>query len=208
MKVKMDKLKNKLKNNNKLIIFLVTLIIIGIIAGTIFSLVINSSDKTLVADHLKNFFEAVKNNNLNQLDAFKSAVIDNYISTIIIWLLGISIIGLPIILVLFFSKAFVIGFTIGCILINYKFKGLLISFLYLFPHQIINILLYLLLIIYSLAFSIKLLYTLIKRKSIDFKPIITKYLSILLICLVGFILTSLFEAFVMPNLINLISPLL
>lgn len=208
MKVKMDKLKNKLKNNNKLIIFLVTLIIIGIIAGTIFSLVINSSDKTLVADHLKNFFEAVKNNNLNQLDAFKSAVIDNYISTTMIWLLGISIIGLPIILVLFFSKAFVIGFTIGSILINYKFKGLLISFLYLFPHQIINILLYLLLIIYSLAFSIKLLYTLIKRKSIDFKPIITKYLSILLICLVGFILTSLFEAFVMPNLINLISPLL
>ena len=125
MKVKMDKLKNKLKNNNKLIIFLVTLIIIGIIAGTIFSLVINSSDKTLVADHLKNFFEAVKNNNLNQLDAFKSAVIDNYISTIMIWLLGISIIGLPIILVLFFSKAFVICFTIGSILINYKFKGLL-----------------------------------------------------------------------------------
>lgn len=89
---------------------------------------------------------------------------------------------------------------------NYKVKGLLISLIYIFPHHIINILLYTILIIYSLALSVKLIYSIFKRKSIDFKPIINKYLYILLICIVGFCLTSLYEAFIMPKLINLILP--
>lgn len=208
MKQKMDKLKNKLKFNSKTIIFLLSLTVVGIISGTIFSLVINSSDKALISEHLGGFFEAVKNNQLNSLDALKNSILDNYSISILIWLLGISIIGLPIIILLFFSKAFIIGFTIGSIMINYKLKGCLISFLYLFPHHIVNILLYLLLLVYAIALSIKLLYTFVKRKSIDFKPIISKYLGILFICLVGFVLTSLYEAFIMPKLINLILPLL
>lgn len=208
MKAKMDKLKNKIKANNKLIIFLITLAIIGVIAGTIFSLIINSNDKILVSDYLKSFFNAVNENNINYLETLKNSIFDNFSISIIIWLLGISIIGIPVILILFFSKTFIIGFTIGSLIINYKIKGCLIALIYIFPHQIINIYLYLLLIIYSIAFSVKLIYSLIKRKNIDFKPIINKYLFILLICLIGFLLTSLYETFLMPKFISLIIPLI
>ena len=206
MKKYMDKLTYKLKTNKKVIIFLLVLTTIGIISGTIFSLVISSDDKTLVLNQINGFFESIKNNSLNPLEAFKNSVIDNYSVTLVIWLLGISIIGLPIIILLFFSKSFIIGFTIGNIIMNYKVKGLIISLIYIFPHHIINILLYTILIIYSLALSVKLIYSIFKRKSIDFKPIINKYLYILLICIVGFCLTSLYEAFIMPKLINLILP--
>ena len=208
MKQKMDKLKNKLKSNKKLIIFLIALTIIGVIAGTIFSLIISSNDKTLVSDYLKSFFNAVNTNNINQIEALKNSIFDNYTIGTTIWLLGISIIGIPIILFLFFSKSFIIGFTIGSLIINYKIKGCLIALIYIFPHQIINIFIYLLLVIYSFAFSIKLLYSLVKRKSIDFKPIINKYLRILLISLIGFLFSSLYEAILMPKLISLIIPLI
>lgn len=205
---KMDKLTHKIKSNKKIIIFLLTLIIIGIISGTIFSLVISSSDKSLVLEQLNSFLEAIKNNSLNQVDAFKNSILDNFSITIIIWLLGISIIGLPIIILLFFSKSFIIGFTIGNIILNYKTKGILLSLIYIFPHHITNIILYTILIIYALALSIKLIYSIFKRKIIDFKPIINKYLFILLICIIGFSLTSLYESFIMPKLIGLILPII
>lgn len=205
---KMDKLTHKIKSNKKIIIFLLTLIIIGIISGTIFSLVISSSDKSLVLEQLNSFLEAIKNNSLNQVDAFKNSILDNFSIAIIIWLLGISIIGLPIIILLFFSKSFIIGFTIGNIILNYKTKGILLSLIYIFPHHITNIILYTILIIYALALSIKLIYSIFKRKIIDFKPIINKYLFILLICIIGFSLTSLYESFIMPKLIGLILPII
>lgn len=208
MKQKMDKLKLKLKSNNKLIIFLVVLTFIGIISGTIFSLIISANDKKIVSEYLTDFLFAVQNNEINQFGAFINAILDNFSISIIIWLLGISIIGIPIILILFFSKSFVIGFTIGSLIINYNLKGCLLSLIYIFPHHVINIILYLLLVIYSLAFSIKLIYSLLKRKNIDFKPIINKYLYILIIIIVGFSFTSLYEAFIMPKIISIITALL
>lgn len=60
MKKYMDKLTYKLKTNKKVIIFLLVLTTIGIISGTIFSLVISSDDKTLVLNQINGFFESIK----------------------------------------------------------------------------------------------------------------------------------------------------
>ncbi|MEG2028765.1 MAG: stage II sporulation protein M [Bacilli bacterium] len=208
MKIRMDKLKNRLKNNNKLIIFLVALVIFGVIAGTIFSLMINKSDKTLVANYLAEFIKTIDTNKINLIDIIKNSLFDNITLTLIIWLLGISIIGIPIILFAFFSKTFIIGFIVGSMIINYKIKGCLLALIYLFPHQIINTFLYLLLVLYSLALSFKLIFVLIKRKTIDFKPIMNKYVIVLGVSLLGFTLTALYEALIMPKLIKSIIPLL
>ena len=202
MKKEMDKIKKKLKINKKITIFLVTLIIIGIISGTIFAFIIKQEDKLLVTEQLNNFLKNI--NMLNKPQAFFNSLTDNYSHTIIMWFLGISVIGLPLILILFFSKSFIIGFTITNIIINYKVKGLLISLVYIFPHQIINLILYMLLTTYASAFSVKLIYTIIKTKQMDFKLILSKYIKILIICLIGFLLTSLYEAYIMPEILKLI----
>lgn len=208
MKIKLDKLKLKIKSNNKIIIFLLSLIILGIISGTIFSLIINSNDKSKVNEYITDFLMSIKNCKLLFIDVFKNSIIDNFLTTLIIWTLGISIIGVPIIIFLFFSKAFVVGFTIGSIIINYRINGCLLALIYLFPHQIINMLLYTTLMLYSLALSIRLIFVLIKRKSIDFKPIINKYAIILVVCLLGFTISALYEAFIMPKLIKSILSIL
>ena len=78
MKQKMDKLKLKLKSNNKLIIFLVVLTFIGIISGTIFSLIISANDKKIVSEYLADFLSAVQNNDINQFGAFINAILDNF----------------------------------------------------------------------------------------------------------------------------------
>lgn len=208
MKKVMDKLKLAIKNNKKTIFFLGTVALIAIIFGSLFSVILNESDKNLVNEYISNFFENIKKNNLNYIMALKNGSISSLSYILIVWLLGISIIGMPIVLFMYFSKFFVIGFSISSIIKGYGIKGCLLSFAYIFPHQIIYIIAYTMLSIYSIKMSIKLISTIIKKDKIDFKPIINKYLFVLLLSIITSLLALLFEVFVTPKFINIILAIL
>ena len=166
MKKVMDKLKLAIKNNKKMIFFLGIIAIVAIVFGSLFSVMLNESDKNLVSEYISNFFENIKNNNLNYIMALKNGSIGSLSYILIVWLLGISIIGMPIVLFMYFSKFFVIGFSISSIIKGYGFKGCLLSFAYIFPHQIIYIIAYTMLSMYSIKMSIKLISTIIKKDKI------------------------------------------
>ena len=200
----MDKL--KIKINKKIFVFLFVLMLMGIIAGSIFTTILNSSDKELVINHLNEFIDNINNNRLDYLFALKNNLITNISYVILIWLLGISVIGLPIIIIMFFTKCFILGFSVGAILTTFKLKGILVSLVYVFPGQVISLLFLLLLMMYSMSFTFKLIYAILKKKSIDFKLIMNKYFKILLIVLGVIILMSLYDTYLMPRLIKLLIP--
>ena len=201
----MDKL--KITINKKMFIFLLTLFVIGIIVGSLFVTVLKDSDKTLITESLNTFFTNVKDFNLKWKSTLITTLITQLSYVIGIWILGISIIGLPLILIIFFSKAFILGFSIGSILLNYNVKGILLSIAYIFPHQIINFFIYTILSIYALSLSIKLFDSLLHKKKLDFRPILNKYLFILLLSIVLCIISTLLEVFVMPRLVYYVTTL-
>ena len=200
----MDKL--KIKINKKIFVFLFVLMLMGIIAGSIFTTILNSSDKELVINHLNEFIDNINNNKLDYIFALKNNLITNISYVILIWLLGISVIGLPIIIIMFFTKCFILGFSVGAILTTFKLKGILVSLVYVFPGQVISLLFLLLLMMYSMSFTFKMIYAILKKKSIDFKLIMNKYFKILLIVLGVIILMSLYDTYLMPRLIKLLIP--
>ncbi len=200
----MDKL--KIKINKKIFVFLFVLMLMGIIAGSIFTIILNSSDKELVINHLNEFIDNINNNRLDYLFALKNNLITNISYVILIWLLGISVIGLPIIIIMFFTKCFILGFSVGAVLTTFKLKGILVSLVYVFPGQVISLLFLLLLMMYSMSFTFKMIYAILKKKSIDFKLIMNKYFKILLIVLGVVILMSLCDTYLMPRLIKLLIP--
>lgn len=204
MKKVTDKFKITIKHNKKVIFFLGIIAVIAIIFGSLFSVMLNESDKNLTLEYINNFFENIKNNNLNYILALKNGSISSLGFILIVWLLGVSIIGMPIVLFMYFSKFFVIGFSISSIIKGYGLKGCLLSFAYIFPHHIIYITAYTILTVYSIKMSIKLISTIIKKDKIDFKPIINKYLLVLLLSVIIAVLTLLFEVFITPKFINLI----
>ena len=136
----MDKLKTIIKDNKKSIIFLFILSAIALATGSIFAFMLNENDKKLVTDSISNFFNNI--NTLNSLETLRYASFNQALYIILIWLLGFSIIGIPIILFSFFLKIFTLGFSICNIIIMYNIKGILFSFLYIFPHHILNIINY------------------------------------------------------------------
>ncbi len=200
----MDKL--KIKINKKIFVFLFVLMLMGIIAGSIFTTILNSSDKELVINHLNEFIDNINNNKLDYLFALKNNIITNISYVILIWLLGISVIGLPIIIIMFFTKCFILGFSVGAVLTTFKAKGILVSLVYVFPGQVISLLFLLLLMMYSMSFTFKMIYAILKKKSIDFKLIMNKYFKILLIVLSVVILMNLYDTYLMPRLIKLLIP--
>ena len=201
----LDKLRSNIISNKRMIIFFSILIIIGIVTGSLFSVTISSNDKSLVSNYLENFFLSIKNGNINYYETLLNALITNSIFIVIIWLLGFSVIGLPMTLFMYFSKSFSLGFSISSLIMSYKFKGIFYSFFYIIPCQVLYFLAFSILMIYSVTLSLKLFSAIIKKKSIDFKHIVNRYLFIALITFIIIVISSLFESFLMPLLMKLIT---
>ena len=209
MNLGMKKAKNHIMNQKKLYFFLIGLIIVGLIVGILFWFAISKEDKLLVTNDLTNFFNCIKDgDSINYWGSLINSIVTNLIYIILIWLLGISIIGLPIILLMITIKSFIVGFSISSIVAIYGFKGLLGAFVYVFPHQIVFLLLLILLGFYALSFCMKLFKYLFLKQMINFKEAMRKYLKILLVSSVVAVVISLFETFISTYLIKLFTLLI
>ena len=204
MKQKMQHFKQYFIVSKKMYLILFILFIIAIIAGSVFSITLNEVDNDLVTTYLNNYLNLVKEKNIVFKENFLNFILSNSITNLIIWLLGFSVIGIPIIIFLFFYKCFIIGFAISSIILRYKAKGILLGLLYVFPHHIISILLLMILSIYALSVSINIIKAILKRKEISFKEITNRYIVILLITFISTLLLGIYESYILPKILFMI----
>lgn len=202
----MNKLISKFKLNNisskKIYLFLSIVFIIGLIFGSIFITILDEPDKNNVITQISSFFDQIKDNNIDYLKTLKNSVTGNLLYIVLIWLLGISIIGIPIIIIMLFAKGFMIGFSIAAIIVKYKIIGLLGAITYIFPHIILSLLTIFMISYYALRLSFNMLKAVIERKNINFSEIINRYSFIMLIGLISMVIASLIEAFISPYIIR------
>lgn len=191
--------------NKKINLFTIGIILLGIISGSIFLVILSSKDKELIVSKINTFMTSIRSNNINNINAFKNAIIENSIYIIIMWILGLSMIGIIINVFLTYLKGFITGFTIGSFIITYKYKGILASLIYVFPTTIINLLITILISVYSFTMTIMLLKSIFnKNNNNSMKGFIRKYFLILLISMGMVLLSSLSESFLLPSMIKLV----
>lgn len=200
MKKIMDKLKNRISYNKKIMLFLTILTIIGIITGAFLIVILNVSDKNLIKEYIQTFIDNI--NSFNYIESLKNSLIISLILTIGIWILGISVIGLLFVILIIFWKSFVLGFTISSFIITYNLKGLMLSFVYIFPSFIINLLVLMYLGSYSIKFSLIIIKSIVSKKKLELSKLMHKYLLVLILTLIINLLTSLFEVFITPILLK------
>ena len=199
----MNKAKRNITNQKKKYLFLSIIIGVGIISGILFILFISKEDKSLVKTELNTFFEYIKNNRINYLSALSNSIASNLTYLVIIWILGISIIGMPIIIFLLFFKGFIFGFSFSSVIANYGTKGILLSLSYQIPHNLILLVIFLLIGFYAINFSVRLFRILFLKENINLVPYFKRYNKISIICIGGIIICSLLETFLSPILMNL-----
>lgn len=205
MKNRFSKIFSILFPGKKTNLFVLLVVILGIISGSIFLIVLKDSDKELIINKIKTFIDNINSNNINNLDAFKNAIIENGIYILLIWLLGFSVIGIIFNVFLIYLKGFITGFSISSLILVYRYKGILASLLYVFPSVIINLFVTTILGIYSFTFTILLIKSIFnKSNSILIKNYIKKYFLIFIFSIILIIISSLAEAFIFPSLIKVI----
>ena len=192
----------KILKNKKLTIILLVILISALI-GLFFISILKDSNKEIITNALENYLETIKNNKINYQSLFIKSLINNIIIILIIWILGISLIGIPIVLILLIIKTFSITFTYTSIISIYKLKGIILSSIYIIPH-IFNLFIIFLLSYYSINFSSILFNNLFKQKSYNKTLIIKRYIKLLIISIIFTILSSLLETFIIPSLIKYI----
>lgn len=183
-------------------LFLISITFIGIISGIFFIFFISKTDKSLVKDELDLFLTTVKEQKINYLSSLINGISNNLFYLIFIWILGISIIGIPIIVFLIFFKGFIFGFSISSIIVNYGFKGILIIGISQAPQNLILLATYILMGFYAVNFSIHLFQILFLKKDLNLRLYFKKYNQIALISLISAILCSIFETFIIPFLMK------
>lgn len=194
----MKKFKNK-----KILLSFIILFLIGLAFGLIFNFYISSIDKTLIKREIIEYFSIIKNN-LSYSTGLIKSIKTNILYITLIWVIGIIPFLFLVNYFVVFYKGFLIGFSISSIIMIYKLKGVLISLIYLFPHEFINIFIFITLSVSSIKFS-KKIYNRIKNNNVvNFKKEYTDYVKIYILFVAISIASSLLEIFFNSLLIRLV----
>lgn len=197
----MKELFKKLKTK-KLFILVFAITLLCFLAGMLLISMLSKSNKELIINSLNNFYTSLKENKISSTNLLYKTMTSNLILNIIIWVLGISIIGIPIVIFILGFKSLSLGFTISSLIYTYKFNGLLKAIIYLIPN-IINIFIVFILVYYSISFSINLFNYLFRKIEFNKRVIVKRYLKLLIVAILLSILTSVTESFILPKLFNL-----
>lgn len=189
--------------NKKVNLFVIFIVVLGIISGSLFLMVLNENDKSEVINEISTFMTNINTNNINNLNSFKNSLIEGMILIILSCILGMSIIGVIFNIFFIYMKSFTIGFSISSFILVYKYKGILSSLVYTVPSQLINILIILILGVYTLLFS-KYLFKMIflKDKTVNLGKFFKKYVLVFGICILLCLISALCEAYLVPSLLK------
>ena len=204
MKKKKTKLSDIIIPNKRINYFVVTILIFGLISGSIFLLKLNETDRNNTILQIQTFIKNLNNNKIDNGLALKNSLIINYTFIFLIWGLGLSIIGILLNIFLTYIKGFITGFSISAIFLTYKYKGLLMAILYIFPGQLLNIIIICTLTIYSIMFASNLLEIIIKKTIKKNNHILKRYITILILSIILSFISSLLEVHLFTNILKVI----
>lgn len=185
--------------------FIMVLFVMGIIFGAV---IVNSLAETQKEDlfyYLNQFFIQVSEGKTSPAEELlKLSFLHNVKFTGFMWILGISIIGFPLIFVLIFLKGVAVGFSVGFLVNQMGWNGLLLSFLSLLPQNLFIIPVYIFVAASSIGLSIKLIRKIFMRQSLHFQlvPVFANYFMGYIAAVAIITLAASIEAYIAPALMK------
>lgn len=202
---KFNRIKSIIFPSKKINYTVITILFLGVISGAIFSTIIDLNDKKLVLEKIELFISNIDTQSINSINAFKNSIITNLSYSLIIWILGMTIIGVIFNIFLLYLKGFIFGFSLSAFILTYSYKGIILSILYTIFGQLLNLIVIMILTIYSIMFTSNFLKQIIKSKqNLNIPRYFKNYTIIFLIAIIISLISSLSEAFLFPTLVNLI----
>lgn len=186
---------------NKTMTLLVLMTVVIFIIGLLLPSIINNNIEKEINNNLNSFIQAIKNSKLNYISLFRDMITNKLLLIVIIILLGVSVVGIPIIILLYASKVLIGGLELSFLIQNIRSYNLLFIIVYLLP-KLFDLLLLGLLIYYALNFSIFMIRILFINKQINVSKITFKYIKICIIITILSIFINLSEYFLYTKVLK------
>ena len=107
-----------IKNNIKEYFIISLIFLIGIFLGVMFTNNSTDQQKTEIVSYVNTYIEAFKQTTSEQnLELLQNNIKDNAVLSVIMWFVGSTVIGIPIILGIILFRGFCLGYTISAITI-------------------------------------------------------------------------------------------
>ena len=205
----MQNIKLELKKKKYKYLFLITIIVLGFISGIILANILSYNDKKAVAEIIGNYFTNLKSGkNPNYLVNLINSLKINFIYFFLLFLFSLSIIGIILNPFLLYFKSVIVGFSIGILINIYQYAGIVLGIFSIFPHQIINLFVYMVLSFYGIILSIKLFRLLFLKEQFNIVSFRKKYVKVLGISFILLMLSSFYEIFLGDFLLKVFTFLL
>ncbi len=178
---------------------------IGISSGAFITKALSDVENKELIDYIENFFKILNTKEINNYLILKQALISNLKMALLIWILGVTIIGIPIILLLVLIRGFIIGFTVGFFIKQMKLKGLVFSIFSMLPQNILIVPGIILIGVTSISFSIMLIKS---RRKNGYGNILNQFFIYSTSISIIYLIISLgcfVEAYISPLFIKLLS---
>ena len=187
-------------NNARTYLILIIIFLLGLIIGIF--IVNNSSDVQTneINNYITNFINGIKNGNkLDYIKLLKTTFIDNALLILLMWLMGSTVIGIPVVYGTIAYKGFCMGYTISAItMLLGTGKGILFVISSLLLHNLILIPC----LLATAVSGIKLYKSILKdKRKENVKIEIIRHTVICVIMLVIVIFASFVETYISSNLL-------
>ncbi|WP_151734379.1 stage II sporulation protein M [Paenibacillus tengchongensis] len=206
----MRSLRQMVKEQTPLYIFVAVLFLVGVVFGALIVGALTLDQQQELGDYLGNFFVTVDQQGLPAApDTYWSIAALNLKWIGLIWILGLSVIGLPGILILDFLKGVLIGFTVGTLVSEYSWHGMLFALVSVAPHNLVLIPVLLVSSASAIAFSLLMIRSrVLGGRRMPFTRPFTSYTLLTLGLAVLILAISGFEAWVTPAMMRWVTPML
>ena len=187
-----------IKNHATIYLFMIILFLTGIIFGAVIVNSMGFIQKQDLFFYLERFFGQITEGvSIDKIDILWQSFTYHAKYLLLLCILGLSVIGLPLVWVLIFVKGLVIGFSVGFIVNQLGLQGFLLASLSIAPQNILVIPIYITAGSISMIFSLTLINKLFSRKNhqLLLQPL-AKYSIIFVILLIVSFAAALVEAYV------------
>ncbi|KGX83186.1 stage II sporulation protein M [Pontibacillus marinus] len=190
------------RENASIYVFVSLLFLIGIIFGAVIVNSMNPIQKHDLFFYLDRFFtEMLRESVASSESLFKSSFFYHLKYLLFIFILGLSVIGMPIIWILLFMKGVVVGFSVGFLVNQMGWYGLLMAAASIAPQNLIIIPVYLIAGSLAMIFSLSLIQKLVAKKiqQQSLLPALMRYSFIFLLLFLALNVAALIESFISPD---------
>ena len=185
--------------------FTIVLFTMGIIFGAVLVNSLPLSQKQELYGFLQYFFNSLSQQGIPETSTHFQQSFGFYAKTVaIMWVLGLSIIGLPMILLMLFLKGVVVGFTVGFLVNQLQWQGVTFAMMGILPQNLLVVPALFIVGVSGISFSLRLIKTRLVSKRDDIMPHFIGY-TVLVMCMLGVLtMAALFETFVSPRLMQVV----